>query len=103
MALVFFCQPGNASTLSGSPVPAGYSLATCRTGEGAWTDFSAQTQSEIQAYMDANPPGTGGSTFDPSQLDTEALAAAWGAGFITMGIGLVIAWAARIVLSAVKG
>ncbi len=37
-SLVFVCETGHTSVLSGSPVPAGYQLPSCQAGYGSWVD-----------------------------------------------------------------
>lgn len=56
MALAYICQPGNASTISGSPIPAGRSAPVCTTGQGVWVDTAVTFAQDYEAYMVANPP-----------------------------------------------
>lgn len=57
---------------------------TCDSGQGQW-----------QSVVLAEP-------FDPSSLNADDLGAAFAAGFIVMGTGLVIVWCARYVLQAIR-
>ena len=57
---------------------------TCSAGQGAW-----------QSVELAEP-------WDPTTLNSSELAAAFGAGFIVLGTGLAIAWAARFFVSAIR-
>lgn len=73
------------STVAVFVCPGAAESGTCEAGAGSWQNVSLT------------------ESFDPALLDVEALGAAWSVGFTVMGIGLTIAWAARIVLAAVKG
>lgn len=79
-ATVFVCPPEFVSTVQSGATD----LPACATGEGQW-----------QTVLLAEP-------FDPSTLNSAELAGAFGAGFVVLGTGLAIAWAARILVSAVR-
>lgn len=56
----------------------------CTAGQGAW-----------QSVTLAEP-------FDPSMLNSSELAGAFGAGFVVMATGLVMVWAAKQVMRAIR-
>lgn len=89
MTLVYTCEPGNAGTETANSGLAGQTdpVPTCSDG-GAWVESN-------QLYQDA-------FAFQVSQLDPAILAAAFGAGLVTLGTGLLIVWAMRLILSAVR-
>lgn len=66
--------------------PAGQnSDGTCASGQGSWQNV---------VIADA---------FDPMALSAEELSGAFGAGFLVLGTGLVIAWAAKQIVKAIQG
>lgn len=79
---VFVCPAGSvgvtSSLIGGADVP------SCASGQGSW-----------QSVLVAEP-------FDPAMLSQPELAGAFSAGFVLMGTGLVIVWAAKQVLRAVR-
>lgn len=65
--------------------PAGQnSDGSCASGQGSWQSVTV------------NEP------FDPASLNAEELTGAFGVGFTTMATLLLIIWAARTILKAVK-
>lgn len=81
-ATVFVCPPESVGIEK--PILSSIERPTCAADEGQW-----------QTVLLAEP-------FDPSQLQSSELAGAFGAGFLVMGTGLAIAWAARILVAAVR-
>lgn len=77
---VFVCPPEFVTTVPSG----GTDLPACATGEGQW-----------QTVLLAEP-------FDPATLNSAELAAAFGAGFVVLGTGLAIAWAARFFIAAIR-
>lgn len=75
---VFTC-PGANQTVSSDGAPG------CTQGSGQWQQVTLQ------------------EPFDPSMLNSDELAGAFGAGFTVMGTGLVITAAARFILRAFHG
>lgn len=65
------------------PPPAQGADGACAAGQGAWQNVTL-----------AEP-------FDPAALDSERLGDAYAAGFVVMGTGLAIIWAARKLLHAI--
>ena len=87
MALVFVCEPGQEGiTQANRGLGATDDLGECQNG--SWVE-SAELIAE-------------GLEFSVAQLDPQVLAAAFAAGFVTVGTGLLIAWAARLILHAVR-
>lgn len=82
---VFVCNGGGGTTIPNVTLTDTRPVPHCASG-GAW---------QTVTYAEA----AGG--FDPADLDPSELAAAFGAGFIVMGTGLVLAWALRAVLRAI--
>lgn len=81
-ATVFVCPPEHVRVEG--VLLAGYERPTCDAGEGEW-----------QTVLLAQP-------FDPSQLNSAELGGAFGAGFVVMGTGLAIAWAARMIVQSIR-
>lgn len=77
-AVTVYTCPGSQQAVTSDGVPA------CMAGAGQW-----------QAVTLAEP-------FDPSQLNGAELSGAFGAGFTVLGTGLVIAWAARALVDAIR-
>lgn len=79
-ATVFVCPPESVTTVAtlADDMPA------CATGQGEW-----------KTVLLAEP-------FDPASLNSPELAGAFGAGFTVLGTGLAIAWAARMLVAAVR-
>lgn len=94
MALVPTCAPGNAgqaepanTVVLGGVTSRTQPVPTC---DGGWT------------YVEATELVGEAMTFHVSQLDPAVLGAAFAAGFITLGTGLLIVGSGRIVLSAIR-
>lgn len=78
---VFQCSEGRVTytvTLSQNQYGA------CANAKGSWIE------------IDSVAP------FDPSQLDPVELAEAWAAGFVVVGVGLVLAIPFRLLLKAIR-
>ena len=94
MALVPTCQPANAgqaeplnSFVLGGVASRTEPVPTC---DGGWQ------------WMDSAELAQEGLAFSVSQLDPAVLGAAFAAGFVTLGTGLLIVGAGRLVLTAVR-
>lgn len=81
---VFVCASGG-TTIPNVTLTDTRQVPHCPSG-GTW-----------QAITYAEPMGQ----FDPSQLEPAQLAAAFGAGFVTLGTGLLLAWAVRLIVGAI--
>jgi hypothetical protein len=57
---------------------------TCQSGQGQWKTFEVV------------------EPFNPANLNSAELSGGYGAGFVVMAIGLVIAWSAKQVVRAIK-
>lgn len=79
---VFVCPAGSVHTqtvaLSTNQYP------SCSAGDGSWQSVSVQ------------------EPFDPASLSSAELGGAYGSGFVVMATGLVIVFAARIIIRAIK-
>ena len=74
---VYTCPGANQSVdASGAPI--------CTGGVGQWQQVTLQ------------------EPFDPSSLDSGELGAAFGAGFVVVATGCVIAWGARQLIGAIR-
>jgi hypothetical protein len=79
---IFVCPGANQSTSTVTLSTSNY--GTCTQGQGRW-----------QNVVIAEP-------FDPSLLNGAELAGAFGVGFTMFATGLVIVWAARMVIGAIR-
>lgn len=78
---VFVCPSGAQFVATDA---SGNQYASCAAGQGAYQNVDVD------------------EAFDPSTLDSSALAGAFGAGFTVMATGLVIAWAAKQLVRAIR-
>lgn len=81
--LIFTCTDGQQGIRNpgvSDPYP------TCASG-GAWLEV------DISAY----------EGFDPSSIDGGHATAAFGAGFVIVGTGMVLAFAVKVIVNAVRG
>jgi hypothetical protein len=77
---------------------------TCTGTRGQYTNLQGTTSpsctpASSAAWVEAENTQT---AWTPADLEVTQLQAAFAAGFIVMGTGLVIAWAARFVLQAIR-
>lgn len=72
--------------------PGAVTISSDGTGEYA---VCAAGQGSVQQVVIAEP-------FDPSQLSLPELSSAHAAGFVVMGTGLCIVWAAKQVVRAIR-
>lgn len=78
---VFVC---NGTTSTQSVALSGDQYGACQSGQGSWQQVLIETP------------------FDPATLDSSELGSAFGAGFTVMGTGLVIVWAAKQIVRAIR-
>lgn len=101
MALAYICQPGNASTIAGSPIPAGRSAPVCTTGQGVWVDTAVTFAEDYEAYMVANPP----TPLDDLELigvTPGAISASFAFGFGSVVMFWFLGYIGAIALRAVR-
>lgn len=79
--LLWTCTEGHEGVASNGSA----SYPTCTSG-GAWVEV------HVGAAQD----------FDVADLDPEVATAAFGAGFVMLGTALVIVWAARAIIRAIR-
>lgn len=88
-AIVLVCPGGNGTFIANQSglSPDGRMVPHCPSG-GEWREIQY-----VEQLSEA---------FDPSTLDPAQLSAAFGVGFAVMGVPLVMCWAVRLVISAVR-
>jgi len=78
---VFTCPTGQQYTATDSY---GNTYASCTVGQGVWEQVTLE------------------EPFDPSTLNSAELSGSFFSGFIVLGTGLAIVWAARQVINAIR-
>lgn len=90
MALVFICDTGFASTISGSPVPAGYVLPSCSSGHGSWQEFESLIPESTTA---------GTASFADTRISSEQMTDVLEAALMC----LCVAYSVRRITNAILG
>lgn len=101
---LYVCDPANTGTTRGDGglLSAPHSPAPTCSGGGYWIDTTDLATSDPITKTDVEQMVDAYMQFQIDQLDPAILAQAFGAGFITLGTGLIIVMAIRLVVHAVK-